>query len=525
MITESEKVERLQENEDNYDRLMAVIEASQGMLALLIVCCDQRAFREEVIQRYETELSPEISCYRVSLDPDEPSLRAALAALVEENPSLEQARMMVTVTGISELMDIRLKEPEEKSPLERFFGYLQWTREGLRAFPFPIILWVTPGILKQMSLAAPDFWSWRTGVFRFVAPQSVSVPTDREHLPVIVTDRARESNLTLPIAELQKQIGQIQAQNAHSPALAVLYDRLGQAYHERICSGKSHNLSADISQAIVSFEQAIDLQRELNLKSDLGNSLIRLGYLYYCLSQYQQAEKSYQQALEITREIGDRLQEATAINGLGNVYRVLGKYQQAIAFHQQQLNIAREIGDRQREANALGNLGLVYNSLGEYKRAIAFYQQSLDIAREIGDRQREANALGNLGNVYKNLGEYQRVIAFYQQSLDIARKIGDRQGEANALGCLGNVYKNLGEYQRAITFHQQSLDIARKIGDRQGEATAWFNLGLALKKLQREVNALEAFHNARQLYQAMELDSKVQDCDNQINALSNLNSP
>ncbi|MGL5033828.1 MAG: tetratricopeptide repeat protein, partial [Microcystaceae cyanobacterium] len=115
-----------QSNEDNYDRLMAVMEASLGMLALLIVCCEQRAFRGEIIKRYETELSPEISCYRVQLDPQEPSLRAALAALVEQNAGLDQAQMVVTVTGISELMNIRLKNNEEKSPLERFFGYLQW---------------------------------------------------------------------------------------------------------------------------------------------------------------------------------------------------------------------------------------------------------------------------------------------------------------------------------------------------------------------------------------------------------------
>jgi tetratricopeptide (TPR) repeat protein len=432
-----------QNNEENYDRLMAVIEASLGMLALLIVSCEQRAFREEIIERYETELSPEISCYRVQLDQQEPSLRAALAALVEQNAGLDQAQMVVTVMGISELIDIRLKETEEKSPLERFFGYLQWTREGLRAFPFPIILWVTPAILKRMSLAAPDFWSWRTGVFRFVATETVEVAA--LDLQPAFENREVETNQTLPIAELEKQISQIQAKNANSPALAILYDRLGQAYTERITSGNSKNLQVDIDQAIASFQQAIELQRKLNLKLDLGNTLIRLGHLYKDLSQYQKAEICYEQALEITRNIGDRQQEATAINGLGNVYKSLGKYKEAIAIH----------------------------------------QQSLEIHRQIKDRQGEADSLGNLGNAYDSLGEYQQAVAFYQQQLDIVREIGDRRGEANA----------------------------------------WFNLGLGLKELQREADALGAFRNAHQLYQAMELDSYVQDCDNEINALSAPISP
>ena len=320
----------LENNEDNFDRLMAVIEASLGMLALLIVSCEQRVFREEIIERYETELSPEISCYRVQLDQQEPSLRAALVALVEQKAGLDQAQMVVTVTGISELIDIRL---EEKSPLERFFGYLQWTREGLRAFPFPIILWVTPAILKRMSLAAPDFWSWRTGVFRFVATETVEV-TALDWQPAF-ENRDIETNQTLPIAELEKQISQIQAKNANFPALAILYDRLGQAYHERISSGNAENLQVDIDQAIASFQRAIELQRELNLKSDLGNTLIKFGHLHDDLNQYQKAERFYQQALEITREIGDQQGEANSLASLGNIYEALGEYQNAKTYYQQ----------------------------------------------------------------------------------------------------------------------------------------------------------------------------------------------
>jgi|694.fasta_scaffold01743_36 tetratricopeptide (TPR) repeat protein len=506
----------LEINEDNYDRLMAVIEASLGMLALLIVSCEQRAFREEIIERYETELSPQISCYRVQLDQQEPSLRAALAALVEQNAGLDQAQMVVTVMGISELIDIRLKETEEKSPLERFFGYLQWTREGLRAFPFPIILWVTPAILKRMSLAAPDFWSWRTGVFRFVATEMVEVAA--LDLQPAFENREVETNQTLPIAELEKQISQIQEQDIIT-ALATLYDRLGQAYSEQIRSGNSKNLQVDIDQAVASFQQATELQRELNFKSDLGNTLIRIGRLYDNLSQYQQAEKFYQQALEITREIGDHQQEATAINGLGNVYQALGEYQRAITFYQQSLDFRREIEDKRGEVSCLGNLGLVYQALGEYQKALTFLQQSLDIVKEIGDKPGEANSLNNLGIVYHSLGEYQKAITFYQQSLDMAREIGYKRGEASSLSNLGNAYQSLGEYQRAITFLQQSLDISREIGDKDGEARLLFGLGLTLTNINQNNDALKAFRNARQLFQETGLNKEAQLCDNLINSL------
>ncbi len=64
------------------------------------------------------------------------------------------------------------------------------------------------------------------------------------------------------------------------------------------------------------------------------------------------------------------------------------------------------------------------------------------------------------------------------------------------------------------------MDIFRAIGDREGEARSWFNLGLALENTNREADVMGAYRNARQLYQAIRLDADVQDCDNQIERLS-----
>lgn len=89
-----------------------------------------------------------------------------------------------------------------------------------------------------------------------------------------------------------------------------------------------------------------------------------------------------------------------------------------------------------------------------------------------------------------------------------------------SLTSLGNAYNSLGQYQRAIEYYQQSLEITRDIGDRNGEAIAWFNLGLALENVKQKSEAIDAYRNARQLYQAMGLDADVQDCDKAIERLS-----
>ncbi|MFB2805308.1 CHAT domain-containing protein [Microcystis sp. BLCC-F209] len=224
------------------------------------------------------------------------------------------------------------------------------------------------------------------------------------------------------------------------------------------------------------------------------------GIQQFQTSQFREALQSWEQALQIYREIRNRQGEAGSLGNLGIAYSSLGQYQKAIEFYQQSLTIAKEIGDRQGEANSLGNLGNAYRSLGQYQKAIEYLQQQLTIAKEIGDRQGEANSLGNLGIAYRSLGQYQKAIEYLQQQLTIAREIGDRQGEANSLGNLGNAYRSLGQYQKAIEYLQQYLTIAREIGDRAGEALSLNNLGVAYRDNKQPAEAITNLEASLNIY-------------------------
>ncbi|MEH2004156.1 tetratricopeptide repeat protein [Nostoc sp.] len=213
------------------------------------------------------------------------------------------------------------------------------------------------------------------------------------------------------------------------------------------------------------------------------------------------------------------------LNELGNASQCLGQYAQAINYHQQSLEIKKKIGDRNGEVDSLGNLGTCYNSLTEYPRAINYYEQSLLIAKEINDRNGESNSLNNLGNTYTSLEDYSNGIHHYEQSLLIKMELGNRNGESNCLNNLGVVYRILEQYQQAIEYFQRSLLIQSelgesKMGERRVEANAWLNLGGALVSANRESDALGAYRNARELYQAMELEKEVKLCNNAIERLS-----
>ncbi|MCU0565244.1 MAG: tetratricopeptide repeat protein [Oculatellaceae cyanobacterium Prado106] len=410
-----------QANEDAFDELVAVIEASQGILSILIAVCDDRLFRDQIIQRYETALSPPFFPVRLVLDHQEPSLRAAIDQWLTAHSGIqtEPRPLMLTLTGSEALMWLNLESEDEPTPLDKFYGYLQWTREGLREFPYPIVLWVTHRILKQLSRRSPDFWSWRRGVYRFMTEESQvmpQIPLPKDSFPTIdsqTIDSEAPDSLNLPLADLLGLIAKTEAKsNIPTAALAALYDQLGQAYARRVNNGEATDLHWEKTQAIASFRRAIELQAQFNLASERMNSLRRLGAFYRSQSNYPSALEYYQQSLEVARAIGDVHGEGTTLMNLGVVYKDQGKWNEAIAIYEQSLQIYRAIGDVHGEGQTLNNLGTVYQAQGKWTEAIAAYEQSLQIYRAIGDVHGEGQTLGNLGMLQKQ-----------QKNLDRAKEI------------------------------------------------------------------------------------------------------
>jgi len=170
-------------NQREFRKLVLSIKASAQQLDLLIAVCDDRNLQARLIADYEQELkAADIVPLRVRLNPKQPSLRAALETLVAATTTLQAGKpAVVTVLNAGSLLGVRLSD--DKSEQEKFFFSLQWTREALRHFHFPIVLWLPDTIATRLAQQAPDFWSWRRGVFEFVAQPAL--PTEsRVELPL-----------------------------------------------------------------------------------------------------------------------------------------------------------------------------------------------------------------------------------------------------------------------------------------------------------------------------------------------------
>jgi tetratricopeptide (TPR) repeat protein len=451
-------------NEQTYISLLVSIEAGIGMLQIFIAVCDADRQRENIIANYEKELAYIDNIYRVYLDSQEPSLKQAITQQVtlKENA-------IATVLGAEKLGSFNQDEL-----LKKFFGYLQWTREALRELKMPIILWIPSRIYAQIARQAPDFWSWRNGVFHF-QPEPSLVTNElliNRNSEVILDNQASSifspEQLEASLAEAINQWGE------NSSKLETLYSQLGNLYSKRVQSGKSADRERELALAEQYFNRAIVLQTQFQQQDALANTLNNLALLYYSQGSYNDAEPLYLQSLDIRKhQLGDDHPfVATSLNNLAGLYESQGRYNDAEPLYLQSLDIRkRQLGDDHPDvASSLNNLALLYRSQGRYNDAEPLCLQSLEIwKRQLGDdHPNVATSLNNLAALYISQGRYNDAEPLCLQSLEIwKRQLGDdHPNVATSLNDLALLYRSQGRYNDAKSLCLQSLEIwKRQLGD------------------------------------------------------------
>ena len=410
-------------NQRSLRGLVLSAQASLHKLNLLIAICDNPLYRDQLIRTYEAELTANgIACHQARLDRQQPSLKQSLLDWQTQTPDWHETSTLVTVRGGDELLGIRLQQP--KSAQEKFFFSAQWTREGLREFQFPIVLWVTEAVAQGLAQQAPDFWSWRGGVFEFDQPMAWQVsdqPQGNEPQQQLM-DQAE------PLAdpnELEQQIAALQAEDPDSPLLASLHQSLGETYYNRLKRGIAVDRPQEEAKAIATFQSAIARRESLPDPTPLATSLNNLAGLYKSQGRYEEAEPLFQRSLQIReQQLGaEHPDTASSLNNLALLYESQERYEEAEPLLLRSLQIKeQQLGvDHPDTATSLNNLALLYESQGRYGEAEPLYQHSLQIKeQQLGAEHPDtASSLNNLAGLYRSQERYGEAELLFLRSLNI----------------------------------------------------------------------------------------------------------
>jgi tetratricopeptide (TPR) repeat protein len=373
---------------------------------------------------------------------------------------------------------------------------LNFVRDAwIESVPHPVIFCLPSYAINRIIKFAPDFWSWKSGIFRFLSSQ------EREdeasiyalHAQKIITSASKlERKERINFLEMLAQEFDPLQTHRNKDDLRIAAKALIELCLVHMASGEYFKAQSALKNASQIFDKP---EWKPETRRDLALRILYLTFLGHVCSQvgnFAKAEQILQMAIGLNDSIDSDL-KGTTFFYLGRLKTKQGEVEKAIALFQKSLAIKQRLGNKHDEASNLNNLGYLKANQGATDDAIVLYQQALDIAECIGNAQGQAEILHNLGSLKANQGNMEAAMALFQKSLEIAKHIGNTRGQAATLHEIGRLKKKQSLSDKAINFYQQSLAITKCNGDAQAQAATLHELG-RLKSNQGEIEQAIALY-------------------------------
>jgi len=227
-----------------------------------------------------------------------------------------------------------------------------------------------------------------------------------------------------------------------------------------------------------------DRLQEGIILNKIGMTSTRLGY-------HLKALRTFDEVLQIERELGRREDEGRTLMNIGVVYLNQGWLSQANGYFTEGLAVSEEVSDVEGQAKTLANIGTVCYRKIDYSGALTHYSSALQLFRRLKQAEtEEGSLLLQIGDVYQAQTRYPDAFRSYQEALRLFTAIQDERGEITALKNLGNLARQQGRYAEALSFYHDALDKCYHSHDTQEAITV---LEQMLEVYRRQDNArLEA---------------------------------
>jgi len=358
-----------------------------------------------------------------------------------------------------------------------FFDCLNWQRDKLReTIACPIVIWLPEFALRILTLEAPDFWAWRSGVY-YLEPEPVWILKDTEELLKGVTSEYDSLTYRDKIKRLQQFKALLEeyekssfGETSESELLQIRFDLLQEA-------GKAALSLANYEEAKQYSLQGLKMAERLKDKKLSGSIFSKLSLISLIQGDYTSANEYAEKNLKNAQEIGNENMVAFSFNVLGQFAYAQKKYDKAEEFFKKGLKIGKESGNNELIASNLRFLGSLANVQGKYTKAKTFSEESLKINEEIGEKGGIADNLIELSDLAQSQGNIDEAVRLIGEAQAISNEIKDSHRIANVLEQRGSLAEAQGDYQQAHKYYEECLEIYEMLGDKIRISLIYNNLG------------------------------------------------
>ncbi|MBI1925617.1 tetratricopeptide repeat protein [Candidatus Poribacteria bacterium] len=319
--------------------------------------------------------------------------------------------------------------------------------------PYPFHIWLSDRLLRKVQLAAPDFWSGRSGEpVRFAATPDF---LDREIARALALGPLESWNDAVArVSRLERLLEEYGKFEHPADTEFEVLSRLGDAY-----------------KFLEKYPKARDVyQKAIALSAGEGraSALNKLGIVMRAMKEWDGALELFQEYLTFAQKRDDRIGQGAAFNNIGLIYLEQGKIRDAERALEQALSINQQTENPQALSNTLGNIGLAHHQQGHLDGALEYYRRSLEMSRKLDTPESFWKDLMNLGAVYDEKGEFETAFRYYSDATEVSHRHGDLIGEKRGLIHLAQCASRM-EGNDPIRFYEDALALARKTRDGESE--------------------------------------------------------
>ena len=210
-------------------------------------------------------------------------------------------------------------------------------------------------------------------------------------------------------AMLANILGDISAAEKRGREAIQLCEQAGEAGRTflpmaLVAFGSSARSSGNLPESLKQLTRAVELNRELNRKTDLALTLQIQALSAMDLEKYELAETSLQESLKLARESKDTIRIAHVCNYLGDVCRCEGNYGEALKWYDASLASFNEAEAKRDAAGVTHNLAYTYWHLGEKEKAESLFRESLASHKALKNAQGIAECLTGFAAILTERG-------------------------------------------------------------------------------------------------------------------------
>ncbi|MFP4379674.1 MAG: CHAT domain-containing protein [Candidatus Sumerlaeia bacterium] len=294
---------------------------------------------------------------------------------------------------------------------------------------------------------------------------ALEAPAGRaESLLDLGTIRERQARFDEAL-DLYERAGKIAEDLGDTPLLARTALNQANTYW---LTGNYLNCLKRQNHAMDLVEKALD-QNELSRSQRESLLGIRLaafntaGLLYWALNDYDRAMVEFDEALRLSRQLENPAEEASTLNNMGLVWRSREKYDRAIETFRSALRIDLERRDRWGQGYDHRNIGMTQLRAGQPDRARESLLAASAISEKLGDWTNYSKAVLSLGDTELELEDIEAARSHHTEALRISRERSLPEVEWRALRGLSRDNLAQGDRGMAIEEMDKAVEVVESM--------------------------------------------------------------